>query len=94
MESKELKSVDVKSVAFIGALISGVIGLIGGLIYGISVFTAGLPIGGLSSTNMGITGILTGFFGGVINGFVGGAILAALYNYFASKIGGIEIEVE
>ena len=94
METKELKSVDVKTVAFIGALISGVLGLVGGVIYGVSVLTAGLPIGGLNSTTMGITGILGGFFGGVINGFVGGAIIAALYNYFASKIGGIEIEVE
>jgi len=94
MESKELRSIDVKSVAFICALIGSILGLVGGVIYGTAVITAGLPIGGFTPNMLTITGILLGFFGGAINGFVSGAIIAGLYNYFASKVGGIQIEVE
>lgn len=92
MTSRELNSVNVKTVAFLAALLFGILGLIGGILYTIGVFTVGLPID-LPGAMMTVTALLGGFFGGVIYGFVSGAIVAALYNFFAEKIGGVKFEV-
>jgi hypothetical protein len=89
----EIKSVEIMSWAKIHALF----GIIFGLIYGILFAILGSAIGASfdmpGATTLGLLAIIVFpiIFG--IMAFIGGAILAFLYNIFAGKIGGIEVEL-
>jgi len=89
-----VKSVNIMSVARIGALFGIVMGLVWGIFFGtiaaarIGRFTPGL--GAIS----GIALIVIMPVIGVIAGFVGGAIHAFLYNVFAGWVGGINLEFQ
>ena len=88
-----IKSIDIISWAKIHALF----GIVFGLIYGIMFAILGTAIGathGLPGlTTLGLLSIIVFpiIFG--IMAFICGAILAFLYNIFASNVGGIEIEL-
>ncbi|HXX55504.1 MAG TPA: hypothetical protein VEI81_05365 [Methanoregula sp.] len=88
-----IKSVEIMSWAKIHALFGIVIGLVYGVIFGV-VFTAagvGLGRGGMTAFGIASVVIFPIVFG--IMAFIAGAIMAFLYNLFASKIGGIQIEL-
>jgi hypothetical protein len=88
-----IKSVEIISWAKIHALF----GIVFGLIYGILFAIMGAAIGATYSlpgaTTLGLLSIIVFpiIFG--IMAFICGAIMAFLYNIFADKVGGIEVEL-
>ncbi len=94
MISKELEKIDIKSFASMSGMVTGTLLLIIGIIYAAIVLSGGIYVIGLSPAQMAVTAIFGGFFGGLIMGLIFGAIIAFLYNLVASKVGGIEINVE
>lgn len=92
-----LKRVDVFSAGKILALINIAIGLIVGVVYGLFLITAGLMFQGADSGLVIIFGVLAiiglPIFYGVM-GFILGLIMAAVYNFVASKFGGLELDIK
>jgi hypothetical protein len=90
---KVIKSVEIISWAKIHALF----GIVFGLFYGILFAVMGAAIG--MSANMpgvgalGLMSIIIFPIMFTIMGFICGAIMAFLYNIFADKIGGIQVEL-
>lgn len=88
-----IKSVDIMSWAKIQALF----GIVFGLFYGVLFAMMGAAIGfnkgmpGLEA--FGLMSIILFPIVFAIMGFICGAIMAFLYNIFASKIGGIQVEL-
>jgi hypothetical protein len=88
-----IKSIEIISWAKIHALF----GIVFGLIYGVLFAILGTAIGAAFSmpgaTTLGLLSIIVFpiIFG--IMAFICGAIMAFLYNIFACKIGGIEVEL-
>ena len=90
---QEIKSVDIMSWAKIHALFGIVWGLIEGIIAAIVFPSIGLVHGMIGLTVLGVASIvLFPIIFGII-AFIMGAIMAMLYNFFASKIGGIEVNL-
>ena len=89
-----IKSIDIMSWAKIQALFGIVLGLFYGVLFAIMGtvvgFNKGMP--GLEAFGFMTIVIFPIIF--AIMGFICGAIMAFLYNLFASKIGGIKIELE
>jgi uncharacterized protein with PQ loop repeat len=90
---QEIKSIDVVSWAKIHALFGIVFGLFYGILFAIMGaaigFSRGLPI-------VGALGILSIIIFPIIFGviaFIMGAIMAMLYNLFADKMGGIQVNL-
>jgi hypothetical protein len=90
---QEIKSIDIISWAKIHALFGIVVGLIYGIctafvfgLFGIAEEMSGVVAFGVAS--IVIFPIILG-----ILGFISGAIMAFLYNIFAAKIGGVQLEL-
>ncbi len=97
----KLKSIGVLSLGKIMGIIYGVLGLIGGLIWGLVAIIAS-TFGAFAAESAGpLFGILLGV-GAVIGlpllygffGFLGGLLVAWIYNLVASRIGGLELNLE
>jgi hypothetical protein len=93
----KIKKVNVLSLAKIQAVIGLILGIIAGIFFGLVASLLGMSEGAsgfLLGAGMGIFSLIAFpiFYG--VAGFIGGAILAFLYNLVASKIGGLEIELE
>jgi len=88
-----IKSVDIMSWAKIHALFGIVFGLIYGIIVGVVLTSVGASLarGGMMAFGIASIVIFPIIFG--IMSFIMGAIIAFLYNVFASKIGGIRVEL-
>ena len=88
-----VKSVEIMSWAKIHALFGIVFGLIYGIVVGLVLTAAGIGLdrGGMTAFGIASVVIFPIIFG--IMAFIGGAITAFLYNLFASKIGGIQVEL-
>ncbi|WP_321505402.1 hypothetical protein [uncultured Methanoregula sp.] len=88
-----IKSIDIMSWAKIEALF----GIVFGLVYGVLFALMGIAIGyGKGMPGLEAFGVMTIIIFPIvfaIMGFICGAIMAFLYNFFASKIGGIQIEL-
>ncbi len=88
-----IKSIDIISWAKIHALF----GIVFGFIYGVLFAVIGAAIGfhrampGVTAFGLMSIIIFPIIFG--IMAFICGAIMAFLYNFFASKIGGVQIEL-
>ena len=76
------------------------LGKVFGSVYGVGAFLMSvffvllsLPILGLQAIGFGIVMIVvyTLLFG--VMGFIGGVIMASIYNFVASKIGGVKFEI-
>ena len=92
---KEIKRLDVVSVATILGVLYAILGLIFGIIFAI-VGTATMGIADLPSGlglffGAGAIIFLPIFYG--ILGFIVGAIVAFFYNIIAGRIGGIKMEL-
>jgi hypothetical protein len=90
-----IKQFGIFSVAKFGAIL----GLIYGLIIGISIFLTGSAemgkaIGMAGMAGLGIGAILVGIIMGAIIGFIFGAIAAFIYNLVLEAIGGIEVDLD
>ena len=88
-----IKSVEIMSWAKIHALFGIVFGLIYGIMVGL-IFTAvgvSMDRGGMTAFGIASVIIFPIIFG--IMAFIGGAITAFLYNLFAARIGGIQVEL-
>lgn len=92
-----LKNIGVMSLAKILGAIYGVIGFIAGfflfLIMGVAGGVAGFGQGGGMMIGAGLLMWVFYAVAFAIVGFVGGAIQAILYNVFAEKVGGVEVEI-
>jgi hypothetical protein len=88
-----IKSVEIFSWAKIHSLFGIVFGLIYGVLFAILGTAIGASFDMPGATTLGILSIIVFpiIFG--IMAFICGAIMAFLYNIFADKIGGIEVEL-
>lgn len=98
----EIKAINKISLAKITALIYGLVGFFIALIVAISTmanimlqkdFSGSVVL--VSLFNMG-AGLLLGVLASLVTALIGwliGYIIAAVYNWFASKVGGIKIEL-
>jgi len=89
-----VKSVNIMSVAKIGALFGIVMGLVWGIFLGtMAASRIGRIAPGLGAVS-GVAVIIIMPVMGVIAGFIAGAIHAFLYNVFAGWVGGINLEFQ
>ena len=90
---QEIKSLDVMSLAKMKAIFGIVIGLVYGVIFGIFSASIGLAKGitGLEVFGVALIVIAPIIFG--IIAFIMGAVVALLYNFFADKVGGIQLNL-
>jgi hypothetical protein len=88
-----IKSIEIISWAKIHALFGIVFGLIYGVLFAIMGTAIGAKFSMPGATTLGLLSIIVFpiIFG--IMAFICGAILAFIYNIFAAKVGGIEIEL-
>ncbi len=106
MAEMTIRRFSVFSVAKIQGLLAFVIGLLIGILYGLSFMIFGAfmsslaprgdsqAIGGVSSVVVGLVlmVVIPVFYG--ILGFIGGAIGALVYNLAAGVVGGVRFELE
>lgn len=90
-----LKSVDIVSVAKIGALFGIVMGLVWGIFYGLLAASmmgrvAPLWFGAIS----GVAVLIIMPVLGAVLGFIMGGVHAFLYNVFSGWVGGISLEFQ
>ncbi len=91
----QVKKVGVLSAAKVGAVIQGAIGL---CIVPFVLLVGALQISGLPGTQRGmgtifvVFGLLAPFFYAAI-GFIMAAIAALIYNWFAGRFGGLEMDL-
>jgi hypothetical protein len=96
MATYKIKSLNVLSVAKIGAILGLIFGLIWGIIMALVVGSLGviakevIPMAGLGAVAILVIGII----GGAIWGFIIGAIWAFVYNIAAGAVGPIEADLE
>lgn len=82
-----IKAIGALSVAKITGVIGALVGLIFGIPLALVVYVAGLGAGAWAAS-----AVLPLLYGAV--GFVGGALYAWLYNIVSRWIGGIEVELD
>lgn len=90
---QEVKSIDVMSLAKMKAIFGIVIGLVYGVIFGIFSAYIGLAKG---ITWLEVFGVALMVIAPIIFGiiaFIRGAVVALLYNFFAEKVGGIQLNL-
>ena len=85
----ELKAIDIMSLAKIQALIGAVFGLIIGFVYFFILLFAGILGNEMSIAFLGIGALILAPVGYGVAGFLGGALGALVYNFAATKVGGL-----
>lgn len=90
---QEIKSIDVMSWAKIHALFGIVFGLIYGVIWAFMGTAIGIKRGLPGVEAFGILSIVIFPIIFAICGFIGGVIMGFLYNIFADKVGGIQVNL-
>ncbi|WAC05584.1 MAG: hypothetical protein OS112_02860 [Methanoregula sp.] len=90
---QEIKSIDIMSWAKIHALFGIVFGLFYGIMFALMGAAVGLSKGMPGFEAFGFLTIVIFPIVFAIFGFICGAIMAFLYNFFAGKMGGIQIEL-
>lgn len=92
---QELKKIDIMSLAKIQAFIGFVLGLLLGLLM---QFTSRMPMvqqqAGMMQGPFGMSAIIWLPIGYAVSGFLMGLVVGLLYNLFASKFGGIKLELK
>lgn len=90
---QEIKSIDIMSWAKIHALFGIVFGLIYGIMFALMGAAIGLSKGMPGVEAFGALSIIMFPIIFAICGFISGAIMALLYNFFAGKIGGVQVDL-
>lgn len=94
MAMKELKAIDVMSLATLSAVIAAIWGFLGGLIAALSAGMLPLVMESvMPAASMGFAAIIMFPIGAAIMGFVMGAITAFVYNIVAERVGGIKLDI-
>jgi len=90
-----LKEIGILSAAKMSMVITGLFGILIGIMYGLIIFVVALAEGSVAiAIGLGLLALI-GFpllYAGF--GFVFGALYAWLYNVFAPKLGGVEMTFE
>jgi len=98
MALKELKSIDVMSLATVSAVIAAIWGFVAGIFMALGASMAS-SLGAFAGTEMlpmagfGFAAIVIFPIVYAIMGFVGGAITAFIYNIVAQKVGGVKLDL-
>lgn len=90
---QEIKSIDIMSWAKIHALFGIVFGLFYGIMFAVMGAAVGASRGMPGVEAFGVLSIVIFPIIFAICGFIGGAIMALLYNLFAGKLGGVQVEL-
>lgn len=90
---KVIKSIEIFSWAKIQALFGIVFGLLYGILFAIMGTAIGMSQGLPDVEAFGLLSIIIFPIVFAIMGFICGAIMAFIYNIFASKVGGIQVEL-
>ncbi len=97
MAFRELKAIDVMSMATVSAVILAIFGFIAGIIaaLGAGMVSAFDTVAGMGmlSAYMGVAAIVFFPILYAIIGFVMGAITAFIYNIIAQKVGGVKLDL-
>jgi len=95
MAFKELKAIDVMSLATVSAIIAAIWGLVSGIFtaLGLSMFSAIPGMEAVPMAGFGFATVLIAPIVAAIIGFVGGAISAFIYNIVAEKFGGVKLDI-
>lgn len=99
-----VRKIGVVSLGKITGAIYCVFGLVIGVIFGLFVLIGALVEGATGSGGRAIADMAGGLVGGLIVllvmpimylviGFIGGILTALLYNLFAARLGGVELEL-
>jgi hypothetical protein len=99
-----VRRIGVMSLAKLTGAIYGVLGLVFGVIFGVVMVVAALVQGAMGSGDQAIADMTGALVGGIVFavlvpimylviGFVGGLLTAWLYNTFAARFGGVELEL-
>lgn len=90
---QEIKNIDVMSWAKIHALFGIVLGLMYGLMFAVMGAAIGVNRGMPGVEVFGILSIIIFPIIFAICGFISGAVMGLLYNIFAEKVGGIQVDL-
>ena len=90
---KVIKSIDIISWAKIQALFGIILGLFYGILFAVMGTAIGISKGMPGIGAFGLMSIIIFPIMFAIMGFICGAIMAFLYNIFAAKIGGVQVEL-
>jgi predicted membrane-bound mannosyltransferase len=97
MAFRELKAIDVMSMATVTAVIAAIWGFIAGIFAALGAgMLAALDSAtgmGMFSAYMGVASIVIFPIMYAIAGFIGGAITAFVYNIVAQKVGGVKLDL-
>jgi hypothetical protein len=99
-----VRRIGVMSLAKVTGAIYGALGLVFGGIFGLVMLFSGVISGMTAGGGEAIAGITGGIVGGIAFavlmpimyagiGFVGGLLTAWLYNVFAARFGGVELDL-
>ena len=94
MPKKEIRAIDVMSLAKVAAVINAIYGFFVGLLLSVGFFI--WPVPGIQQISRMIGAgliIVVPLIYGII-GFLAGAIFAFIYNFVASKVGGVKIRLK
>ncbi len=87
---RELKAIDVMSMATVTAVISAIWGFFAGIMAAAGLGST-MPLG--ASLFGGVAAIILMPIAAAIMGFVGGAITAFVYNVVAQRVGGVKLDL-
>jgi hypothetical protein len=90
---KVIKSIEIISWAKIHALFGIILGLFYGILFAVMGTAIGMSKGMPGIGAFGLMSIIIFPILFAIMGFICGAIMAFLYNIFAAKIGGIQVDL-
>jgi hypothetical protein len=94
-----LKHVGILSVAKITALLGLVFGLVYGILFAayastlLMIMPLASSLGAAGAGGVGAVIVVLMAIGGTVGGFIYGAVIAFLYNIFASWVGGVQIDL-
>ncbi len=89
-----IRRLDPMSVAKLEGLLLAIVGLIVGIFVAITTVASGVSAGLGIGAGLGVFAIIAMPIAYGIFGFIGGGLGAVIYNFCASKVGGIKIEIE
>jgi hypothetical protein len=97
MAFKELKAIDVMSMATVTAIIAAIWGFVAGIFaaLGAGMLAAMDSVAGMGmfSAYMGVASIVIFPIAYAIAGFIAGAITAFVYNIVAQRFGGVKLDL-
>lgn len=88
---KEIKEIDVMSLAKVSALMGAIVGFLFGMLLAIGATIPGMPT--VVERALGIAAIVVSPIVYGILWFIWGIVVAIVYNFVAKRIGGVKIKI-